>query len=1011
MTSRSPTAGKRRPALATLQHGMPAASAGHRRSSIAKPANLDTPADVAGKSPAMKKPRRSASKRVSFGGEHIKLFNNEHETEWGESPPFALEPKSQDLSTSSPLPGAGAGASPVLPRGRNSPRGRDSPAPSPRRSPRFGSTALEESNDADGDDGDTLTLPHMSEMIQDQTGTPQRLSRSPLFMDEDVTPGAAAPRLSVAGGCGDDTTVIVPIPAPVESLNDESGDGKVRQRRESMQSNLSDGDITQQIPRMNGLLDIDEAYDGTSDGGLCESPGFKGTSSPFANIDEVTKSIGDNDSTVGNVTSEAAPLVSLLAEDAGAGDIPQRNSNRKAEQSPHNATLGDGPSPTCSSPGTSGRASIGDITLGIPHVEALLSIDEPSSPAESEHKEVAATVPGPTSMTPPRPVLPESRQLFSSEMQGDDTTIHYHDTNPQIGNVQQSLPVASEGRSSPSCADARSTSKDDCLQDNELSESPVKAQPVTCSSALEPQAESSNVLQPSALCESETLGAVESETQVISDFLEGVNVQFREVDFKALQRGASLGFGLERGESDGEETENTEDSKRAALFKRVYSAARSSVILKRLNKAVKDMQEEVASRQCRVAELSAKISRNPPKYFERVIDSEKLKQSELSKMQLEFKRLRKASAMQAKREHAILRSEREQRIGEQECHQIATLQSDQGLLQSNTEVFTSEVQQVDASVNEHGLQEFVDQVVGMETDLAVTQTLRSEVRSRVAALAGTKECIDNAASKRETIVSEISSLTHRTEELKTEVSRLQDYARASSGHELKKLLERHRDEHALLSRVTGVQALMLSDSHVRVRVLDILDVHFELQESSVASTRCSASPRSMARDAECPFESFVADAISSVDERCLKNTAVVHDIPATLQRCVAFLRRVLNVQQGLAVYQRTREVSYERSNGSRASSSGAEVTMRAEYFSLSKHCKFDVVLSVLATAPAWESATALAGDFTIQVDDVDAIIGKCPDKVAVSDAVRAATTSCKQDAVLEALQSIWRLLG
>jgi hypothetical protein len=442
----------------------------------------------------------------------------------------------------------------------------------------------------------------------------------------------------------------------------------------------------------------------------------------------------------------------------------------------------------------------------------------------------------------------------------------------------------------------------------------------------------------------------------------------------------------------------------------VHSAVQAQATLKVLETSVQQMREEIGRRQERIAELTQTIERNTPRCFARLADASKLKPSELSKMQLEFKRLRKASAMQAKGEHARVRCERERSIAAAESGQVLFLEADKGMLAKTADLLVAEGEALKTAIAAAGLDPFVEQAAGSEIDPTVTATLRSEVASHAAALAAAEERIATALSDKSSMAEENAALEAGNCELAAEVRRVRRYAQASSRADLVKLAGQRRDEHLILSAVTGVQPLSLSDAEVHVRLLGTLDVRFGLQGSAVTTVNCSATADNGRVDAATPFGKFVLQAVSLVSERCLKRVGVVNEIPPVLQRAVSFLMHALKADHSLALYAAEHEASYRPAGLPSSCSPAAELAVKAEYYSVARHCKFDVTLSLLAVAPAWRLANAADSGLHARVDSIDAVIGDCPSKDSVREAVAKATSGGAQYPLADALQSIWKLL-
>lgn len=1072
MAPQSPNnSAKRRQPLAALHN---AAYVEGRRapSAEAKTSGPDASLHEISYSPAQKKPRPSASKRVSFGGEQIKLFDHEHDADiWDDSPP------------QNSIPNAATQPSPVRPS-EEKPKlrspSRRSPLPSrlsthsPRRSPRFsrqpGGPRPSPRSPAGlplADREDTLTLPNVLDMLRDQqaesdgvrapTSSPTLSPQHPLspftpFMDEDVTVGAEASRLSVinSGAGNDETTLGAPIPAPAVAVKGS--------RRESVLSNASDGDITHQMPAMNELIDLDEAY-GTSSSAKDVVPtnqegSVEENHDQFSSVDDVTVSMGD-------VTSEAPPLASLLAADTSTANAsseaqgyleaqtrsPSRSAIPEHQQSPSSAKC-------------DGRQSVGDITLGMPSLQALADSDEPDlatdpslmneqvhpsdeiepgkpseqSPGKSDpsnlgkqgkdeqmnlpekvgenepkgsdsssigsaqyrepipSKEELATH---ATQTAPveRTILPESRKLFSTDHEGDeDTTIHYHDAGVKV------LPGMQANHQVPS----------------------HPAHPVPPDASLD-KGGKQKCESPFSGPSSEKVG--NSNMLTVERFCDSLNLVFRHKEFSRCE---SMGQALRAEVSEDETTDgNPEIAQRQSKFKLMHSATRTEKVINILHEAIKQMQDEVARRQLRIEELTRVIEHSPPRYFARLAESDKLKPSEFSKMQLEFKRLQKASTKNAAREHAQIRQKREHTIAKSQKEQVASLIKDKEATLSQAKRISSAHTDIIAYIARNNLSGVVTRMANGQVDPAVTATLRSEVVDHSRAIAAAVGRIREAVSSKDEMHIECKSLEERNTELVDEVRRIRSFARASSKADLDKLVAESRDSHLLLSAITGIVPLALAAADAHFRLLGAVDVRFGLQGKVVTSIDCFISSNYTEVEMSSPFGQFVNHAVALVSERCLKRVELIDEIPSVLQLTVLFLMQVFKVDYSLRHYTRVHEATYteasfitssdaktggEPGSHSNSSSPVAELKLNAEYYSLRQHCKFDLSLSLVLSAPAWKAPHVVPGELRTRVDEVHNIIGQCPACEDIRNLISSQKVACSRYPILDALESVWTML-
>lgn len=890
-----------------------------------------------------------------------------------------------------------------------------------------------------GGEVDGMRAPATSPTLSPQEGLP--LSPSALFMDEDVTFGAAAPRLSANGvlcnessqiggshklASEEEVTLCVPIPTPAVAGKTLAGRNRHCEpaydtqgnRRESVLSNTSDGDITHQMPAMNDLIDFDEAYDAKSMGAfIADSNCNTGGAFAEGQASQLPTSTDDLTMSVGDVTSEAMPLASLLAADTDDGGTPERPGDHavpeslgdpeplqcRQEGNPKSASpIGDiAEESSCRMQLGDGRQSVGDVTLGMPSLGALADSDESSAgklpePAKALGEGVersSESVLDPTANGSPisRPVLPPSRKLFSSEHQGDeDTTIHYHDTVDQrrCGNDSSNVPVNETL--------VNATDKDASFHETDL--------------------------------------GIESDSKpsALDNFCDSLGLIFRHKEFK---RCGSMGQALatETSDNDHEDVagEAPGQAARRTAFRQLHAAARGGEILGILEASVKRMQDQVATRQAHIEELSRKIEEHPPRYFSRLAGTDRLKPSELSKMQLEFKRLQKASAKKAAKEHAKIRQERESAIAAAQERQVASIESERDSFCTGAKDFAKATEDIAAYTSHNALSALVAQAETSQVDSAVTATLRSEVSSHVEAIALTERSVGVALRNVDEMQAESKALEERNEELMGEVRRIRSFAHASSKADLVKLVAQNRDSHLLLGATTGIVPLTLTSTDIHLRLLAAVDVRFALHGNEVTSVNCSLSDCNQRVDPTSVFGQFVNRAVDLVSERCLKRISVVDEIASVLQLTCLYLMQVFKADYSLRSYGAKHEVALEAAGLPNSSSPAAELKVKAEYFSLRRHCKFDLSLSLLLYAPQYAPRALTGGEKQIaqagwktpaynstgnsqklqtRVDCVRSVLGDCPAKERIREAIAVHGVSHRRYPLVDALESVWKLL-
>lgn len=967
-------------------------------------------------------------KRVSFGENLVRLIeSNDAHDQWHESPLGSIEDSGSFAPQQHEMAFREASPMPIQSLKKHSPH--PSPAflgslqsASPRRSPRlakkrksissplFRSCEGENNDDNDDNDGeneDTVTLPRADDMLKeqvdlsdfktsmeqssrmmDETQSPTCASDD-LFMDEDVTVGVEAPRISTFGGNGgDDTTMIQPFRQILNSVTNSVVDHEGR--RDSFQSTLSDGDITQQIPGMTGLIDIDECY---QDRGAAASRGKADFG--FETDHAATESTTDMALAVGDVTAQALPLARLLQEDmatAGTSDdsslepdshsiqtpiadictSSQQSKNRELAESDTGEKMKQNKSSSalveCASPNSESDCSINDITMGVPSLSALADHDDIDCPAPDGRRNSQAETlqkQGPDFPTKSqqsigmshglRPILPEIRQLFNAESHPDDDTLHYQEQQNTVEKLQQS--TASASQQAPS---------DDATND------------------------------PSSLFR-------------ISDVLDTLLIQFRD-DFKTVQRGASLGVRLSCA-ADGQNV-NSDDKPSSKVCRTMRTAMMSQGVLRILDTSVEQITEEISRRKAQIAQSIEAVERDPPEYFARLGRGDKLKPADLSKMQLDFKRLRKASAMQAAKRHASLRSEREMSIAAVVCNQIAGLGVDFDVLSKSLESLSVECAKMQEAITNDGLDKYVVEAVSSHIDPVVTKSLQSEVTSHLDELRKANELLRTAGENKSRLDEENRALLEQNLSLRQEADELQKYAEASTVGKLQKLIGGHRDTHLLLAAVSGIKPIAFSRKEISVQLVGTVIVTFHLRNESVtkASYTMSHTTSSETQDA---FAAFMNHFAALLYENLLSRVSRTHEIPAVLQLSVSSLMRLLNIQQDLARYQTLREAQFIPSVRRDNDPSCAEVFVKAEYYSTREGCKFSITFSLKAFAP--ESLSEWNDNVMLKLASIERLLGSTPSDEEIRSTVGHCASGTRGNNVsrfslFESLQTVWTLL-
>lgn len=1074
----SPTASKRRPPLGTLPNA--AAAAGTtRRSSLAKPSiSSDIPLDE-GASPAQKKARRSASKRVSFGGEQIKLFNNEHNAEWDDSPPSLAQPllsPAPQHPPSSPSPQRDAAA--------------DSPRRSPRRSPRVAKRQASPARLGNGDEDDSGLAFDDADVRGMRSSSPSaNYATDSMFMDEDVAAGVAPSRLS--GIYGDDPTVVIPIPRPAFASSgsvDRSASIFRRDSMQSTQSNLSDGDdITLQMTGIGGLISMDEPA-GAETSRPSESPALSsGGGSPFASVAEVELSMNGGDIALGD-SSNGAPCARILDVDESANAETSRPGLKSQALSP------GGGSPFATVAEVEMSMDDDDVTLGPTSnlLGTLVEVDEAGAgpgtirrmveSSHVEHDQIPEVKPAIE-----RPVLPEMRQLFVADHTGDDdTTIHYHDdpatelaSKPSVSEPPMKEDIAEKAlQEIAALEDAKNDMETtqakisipvpeevpayrDIATPESISNPIARKSPAKEALQVKPAEESvgyqdagtghesamtkmvippdeevkpaegavgcqdagtghESALTKIAIRPAEEVEAIppageleekEASSPVLKTFLEAVGINFPDALLDFFPRTDSIALGLSDSGDEGAERTSAE-VRQSRLSKNVHSAARSEASLKLLDSAVKNMRKGLEVRQNRISELTQAIEKNPPKFFKLVTDTGpgKLKQSELSAMRLEFSRLQKVSRMIAKREHATLRAEREKTIAAAEASQVNALRNDIDSLSEVKDATLTECGKLNEIIAEEDLSLYIEEAVSSEIDPSVTADLRSEISSHAASLYRTENAIETAKENEKAMKDELAALASSNPEIEEELREARGFARASSKADMQKLVDQRRDDHRLLSAVTGIHPRKLSDSDVQVRLLGVLDVSFALDGDAVSAVECTALLEQCGVDLSTPHGKFVHKAVALLADQFLKHVGAVNQIPSVLQRSVAFLMQVLNIDPIMAKYNRLREARYTTAELPLSSPSAAEVNILAEYHSTPLHWKFDVKMTIVAVPPLWKGSDAGFGSLQVRIDAVDSRIGDCPSVDKICATIASDGKVLAVHPLENALQRVWTLL-
>lgn len=1007
-----------------------------------------------GDSPFHKKSRRSTlNKRVSFGGSHIRVYD-QHAEEW----PSA---KRESSGKSKRAPAAVTAQSPSP---RRSPRLRKVAAHTPpvnSLNPTTPASYADEGGDGDGDDGDTVTLPELPTNSSPATG--RRFSDAiDVFVDEDVTRGIPEMRLSiVGGGGGEDTTINVKAPElrhTNASVHDDENTNHINQnisrsaspRRKDSPSSITsdDDDITQGMPGLGGLLADDEVGDSPIDDATKDNgaqPGDGGDSSPgdpclgiaesAQRRDSFDNAFGqlfgsdaseDNPNTgsdfdMHDITAQL-PNMSALLNDDGDSDSPQDATHESEDTLP---LLGHPVQPT-------GRESVGDITSGIPSIAALTTCDASSEDlvTVSAVKNSVRKSPRPPKPVPTpaaiRPNLPESRRLFNcDENAEEDTTIHYHDQNVTVSPVSKPSPhhpasvaIASAQQQSPMLSTLSKTVSSSQVAVESSTATPKSATAskilavVTGRSASRGQGSVSRTQVissethlrgvPAPVSQANSLNSFASHQESasvsdfrIAEFLEASNIRFNDDLGQGLREASLAGGVVSPFEGD-----------RDSLQAQIVSSVMSFAVLSKLNEAVQTVQTQIAGSIANIASLEAQIEQTCPPVFAKMAKSNELLSTELTTVQVGLKRLRKISALEAREEWVAARHVREKDMLQSLRSKIDGLHADMSFLTESERAMANEHESLQADIGSHGLDLEVEKCSRGQVNEENLANMRVQVKATFSDIEALQvsivEANETAAAKeREGVV-----LRQEQKHVDAECGHLNSFASAGTPSKLSQMLTEQRRLNSFASSATGIEPLKLTEKEVSLRLVGILYVTFTVHESVVTHVETRAI--TLQSPASAVMCSFVEHITTLAAENCLKPVGLLSELQYALHLAVDFLSYAKDTYIQVVRYAERNEVTVASCELS-AETATVDMRILASYYSLKKKCKFDVSLVLSLSAPSFKGSAMRQ---SIRIDSIDSIIGEAP-SVAELDAIvqKAGFVSGKDRFnVLVALSSIWTLL-
>jgi hypothetical protein len=659
--------------------------------------------------PTPKKTRRSMSKRVSFGGQEIKHYYEEHHHSPENEYPAAVL---ASVPVSSPRAPRGSPRAPGIKQGNGRP-----PPLSPRRSPRLARKAISPSTvgDADNENDQSVTLslqlptvgsvlPNLVEIdrldtpispeigapliqasfklstysktatIDDDTAKSVRSAPSggpvtspALFMDEDVEAGIPASRLSMhGGGGGDDTTLLIPrnirpnnalvsrtadVPPASEHLISPVHTVAHSPASTDNDPNTCGSDITSRVPRLSELLELDEAYD---------------------------KSYKNRES-IGDITL-GIPSLSALAEE----DCPDESDGVNLQPVPKEQLIGERPA---------GR-----------HFSKRLNAVTPDPPVQA--------------------VLPETRQLFCDP---DEDTVTIHERNTPAVELRGALP----------------------LRESNQKQTPTRRVAISEDSLLQ----------------QDKCGQPEQQARCVSDLLDIVGVQFR--DDWALTRESPQRCSNEGAAQIGENMERDELADKVLdedFPTRLYNAITAQTVLKILQASARQIKSDIGEKKKCIEDLTSRIERQQPDYL--AFPESKTEQAKISSV---FKRLRKVSSILATKKHRIMRNEREVSIRAAVCNKILGLEMDRTVLTQSSVSFKAETGKLEKALDASGLSSTVSGP-SVQIDSDLLGKLRSKVHDGLRCILYVRK-IPQSEARRE-LRDEIASHFQQKCNLENEVVRL-----------------------------------------------------------------------------------------------------------------------------------------------------------------------------------------------------------------------------------------------
>ncbi|CAN8071393.1 unnamed protein product [Agarophyton chilense] len=410
----------------------------------------------------------------------------------------------------------------------------------------------------------------------------------------------------------------------------------------------------------------------------------------------------------------------------------------------------------------------------------------------------------------------------------------------------------------------------------------------------------------------------------------------------------------------------------------LYECGKENFYLERLRMEKKRLKDEIASVLDSIKSLEEEIRVIRPPMVQMLTDYKDLSTRRGTDFQCVVRRLRKASAFQAKEKWVDSRKEWEGIICDQLEKCADVLENDNTTCQAHltrTLDLCSKLAEADESE-------------GLEKERLDPDRSRRLVIRDMSFIKGLREFLATQEFDKSGLLKKLAILEPKEVKLSRERDELKYVGNDSQA--MKKRIAKKREEFSTIASVTGVLITEMSMNIISVTLCGLADLNFSLHDNRIINTTCK--PVKLFGGAQkAKFQNLIDDSVKIFGSAVsVKGIKFVHEIPPMLRRFAYTLMKTQYFLEEACRY-------YMNHLGSLTSSTVTEVDGNAHvrvlvsgmFHSMSLRSHFDVVLS-------WTASSTESGENAHQelvVEEIKRTIGTLPDDDDIRTAVQKGVRS------------------